>query len=505
MIPPPGYSAPPSFRITTFLVNLSILFILFIFHSFTGNLEASGSHSLNETICGFWKGPHPDLKHVNFIFHISSSDNGSLRGEGFWVNQGLYQAGFSLDSISLHSGHIHIRIPDWICRYDGEISESDNMITGKFDCSGEPTDSVLLQRINPDDLHGLFPEHLSSDGNFIYHYHKPSDEQNGLPGASLNEAGCSIETAEEMIRKIGEGDYGRIHSFIMIKNSRLVCEEYFYGFSRNVLHPLESVTKSITSLVFGIAIDRYKIGNPDISLLEYFPQYDSSDFVNIPRIRIRHLLTMTSGLSFDENRILFISDRIKYLLSCPSVNKPGADFNYNAGNTELLGAIIRQATGLYADQFARQYLFKPLGITEYRWDTYKQNGYPLCGGALWLRPIDMAKIGLMVLKKGRWKDRQIISEQWIEESTMPHVVTGIGSDRYGYQWWISDIPSGDRSYRLIWANGLGSQFIFIFPELDMIIVTTGGNWKDGNNGKSWDIFRLFEKYLSVLNSERNQQ
>lgn len=485
------------------IATICLLLIIFILPFHSCNPPAADTLILNEKIRGFWRGPHPELKHVNFIFHISSSSDEGLRGMGFWVNNGLYQSEFTLDSITLKAGHVKISVPDWECWYEGEFSLSPDIIAGQFCCPGEPPDSVLLERVEEKELVGLYPKHLFPNGSYVYRYRKPLIEENGFTDSSLIETGLWRKTLEKMVQNIGEGKYGRIHSFILIKNGELVCEEYFYGFKRDILHPLESVTKSITCLLIGIASDQNQISNMNDSFLNYFRDHIPEDVLKTPKVRIRHLLTMTSGLSFEEGKILSSRDRIKYLLQCGSVSNPGTIFSYNSGNTELLGAIIRNTTGFYADEFAKQFLFESLGITEYRWDDFRQNGYPLCGGALWLRPLDMAKIGLMVLQNGKWQGKQVVSEKWIEESITAHVETGIGSDRYGYQWWISDIVSGNQSHRLIWANGMGSQFIFIFPELDMIIVTTGGNWKNGNNGRSWDIFSMFTDYLLTLHRADN--
>ena len=153
---------------------------------------------------------------------------------------------------------------------------------------------------------------------------------------------------------------------------------------------------------------------------------------------------------------------------------------------------------MHADEYAEKYLFGPLGIQSYNWEAHKQDGtYPLTSGSLEMLPADMIKIGLLVLNKGMWNGNQVVSPGWLHESTMAHIESHIEGDYYGYQWWRISIESGNKQYDAIWANGMGSQFIFIIPELDMVIVTTGYNYEDE---KSWDIFEGLRDHLYLIES-----
>jgi len=465
---------------------------------FIGNLLYGQNENNNSGIVGFWQGPHPELKHVNFIFHIYESPDRSLIGKGYWVDHGLYHAEFPINRITFKRRDVAVKISDWGCVYKGRLARSNDLIRGGFQCLNEPPDKVIIKRVKKENLYGLFPEHLnSSNDSFTYHYKKPEQIDDDISTSSLVSSSLNPDVVSEIVRKIALGSYGRIHSFLIIKNGQLVCEEYFFGFNRDILHPLESATKSITSLLMGIAFEQNKNANVNDNISQYFPEFTDSLYEENP-VMVKHLLTMTSGFLFDENGMLHSPERLSFLLHSKRTASPGEKFIYSAGNTELLGGIIKKLSGKYADEFAREYLFEPLKINNFNWNTYNNNGYPLCGGALWLKPRDMAKIGLLVLNNGKWQGRQIIPESWIEKSTIPHIKTGIGTDSYGYQWWVSDIHSHSESFKLIWANGLGSQFIFIFPELKMVIVTTGGNWVGGNDGRSWDICNLFRDYLHLL-------
>ncbi len=472
---------------------------LFLFISIAFFTTVSASASKEQVrFAGYWQGPHPELDHVKFILNIKPSTRGRWTADGFWVDGKIYHSQFSLNVISITDQDIEVDFADWGCVYHGSLGDNGQKIKGEFVCTGEAPDSVTLIRANKSDYFGLYPEHLGTSGEFQYAYTVPSAITDGLPTGNLLDAGLSPVTIEKMVHNMALGKYGRLHSFLIIKNSKLVCEEYFYGFRRDVLHPVESVTKSVTSLLIGMAIDDQKISRVDDRVLNYFPAGDYPGLSSYENLKIEHLLTMTSGLAIDEREMIARPDRLVYLLHRRFKAKPGEQFSYNAGNTELLGAILKSATGLFADVLARERLFKPLHITDFQWHIYKQNGYPLCGGALALLPRDLAKIGMLVLQNGQWEGKQIISRSWIKQSTLGRIETGIDGDRYGYQWWVTTVKSGDRDFDLIWANGLGSQFIFIFPQLDMVIVTTGGNWEGGNNGRSWDIFDLFKAYLHEL-------
>ncbi|GAB4377179.1 MAG: hypothetical protein Kow0042_24530 [Calditrichia bacterium] len=398
---------------------------------------------------------------------------------------------------------ISFRIDSWGCIYQGKLSADCLTISGGFSCEGEPPDRVDLKRVSSDSLIGLYPVHLDTTGNYYYRYRQPQKKGDGLKTGNAKEFGLSPQILIQMVQQVGRCKYGRIHSLLILKDDHLVCEEYFFGFDSEVLHPLESVTKSVTSLLLGIAWGQGKIGSMEQLVHYWFPEYADLLRGTKHNIQLRHLLTMRSGLQFDEQGMLFNPDRMRFLLSSALVDTPGRNFRYSAGNTELLGAIIRRATGKPADLFAAENLFRPLSIRRFSWDIFKQGELPLCGGALWLRPRDMAKIGLLVLNGGRWQGIQIVPMEWIEKSTAPLVETGIGEDRYGFQWWVSQIESGKQSFRMVWANGLGSQFIFIFPELDLLLVTTGGNWDGGNGGRSWEIIELLKNYLQKLISKES--
>lgn len=434
---------------------------------------------------GFWEGPHPTDLNKKFYVRIALADSCTV--QGYWTEYGLYSSSFEIDSLHIQSNTISFYVPNWNCTYRGELSGQ--VISGGFACPGEALDSVRL--IKNDTIKAVLTEALPGclDSNFKYNCKTPPNLNDGLQVAhpqSQNE----LEFIDKLLPEILNGYYGRINSFLLLKNKRLVCEEYFYGYKRSTLHQAESSTKSITSLLVGIVIDKGFITDLNEPVADIL---DAQGFDQ--RITVKHLLSMTSGLEPNDADLINSEDRIKTVLSRQLNNVPGTVFQYDGGNTELLGAIIKKKTGEFADAFARKFLFEPLNISHYNWEFGKQNGYPCMAGSLLLTPREMIKIGLLVLNKGSFNEQTVISQKWIEKSTSFKTHTNISGDDYAYQWWNITLESEGEKYPCIWANGWGSQFIYIFPTLDAVIVTTGHNYEFD----SWAITSGIEKYLYLLN------
>jgi CubicO group peptidase (beta-lactamase class C family) len=219
------------------------------------------------------------------------------------------------------------------------------------------------------------------------------------------------------------------------------------------------------------------------------------------QIRLKDMLTMTAGMSWDESsfgygdprntslQAMLSPDPMRYILARPMVAAPGAAFAYNTGSSVALGQVIHKASGLAADKFAERHLFAPLGITDYYWAKVSGNVDDIVetSGGLFLRPRDMAKLGQLFLDGGRWRGKQIISRAWIDESTKNYMPAGtnlpawVQADGYGYQWWLGTFRSAgavggdDRAVRSYSARGRGGQFIFVFPDEQLVAVFTGLN------------------------------
>src|SRR5450755_518521 len=295
----------------------------------------------------------------------------------------------------------------------------------------------------------------------------------------------------------------KIHAVLVARSGRLVFERYFGGsdeipgrfsgrrvanvsFDADTLHDVKSVSKSVASLAFGIAINRGLIRSINEPIFSFFPELSDLRTPEKDHIQLVHALTMSMGLAWeeatpstgdennDEARMNRAADSCRYVLGLPVTAPAGQEFFYNTGALALMSAIIRKATGRPLDEFARENLFEPLGITPVEWD--RRKGDTDAGGGLRLRPRDMAKIGQLVLAGGRWNNRQVVSKSWIETSTTPKIKNTDGS--YGYLWWLGRSLLNGREVHWIAALGRGGQSIRIVPELDLVVVVTAGYYQD---------------------------
>jgi CubicO group peptidase (beta-lactamase class C family) len=295
--------------------------------------------------------------------------------------------------------------------------------------------------------------------------------------------GLDGKILSRLVRRIGKREDWRLHSLQIVRNGYLVVDKYFNGWSPDRVHTLQSDTKSITSLLVGIAIDRGEIGSVDDRVLDYFPEYRHVRNLDERKeaIRLRDLLTMRTGLDWSEadyekSPLKLLNDSredwLKFVLDWPMREQPGTRFEYNSGGVILLGGAVRNAAGMPLDRFAREHLFEPIGIRHVLW-VYGPDGVPHTGGGLSLRPRDMARIGYLVLRDGRWRDRQVVSEAWLQESLARSVSPpwGFGGrpTDYGYLWWL--LPN-EGEY-VITASGARSQWIFVVPKHDLVVVVTG--------------------------------
>jgi CubicO group peptidase (beta-lactamase class C family) len=290
--------------------------------------------------------------------------------------------------------------------------------------------------------------------------------------------------------------------------AKLVFEQYFSGyddpwgipegqfdFDATTKHDMRSVSKSVTLLLVGIAIDRKLIASVNEPVVKFFPEYSAQKTDGWDGITLRHLLTMSSGIKWDENRpwadpandepdLGKEADPIRYVLAKPIAAPPDTIWNYNGGGTDLLGNIIERVSGRPFAEFAREALFEPLRVSDWEWKKY-ENGKVSSAAGLRLRPRDAAKIGRLVLDRGAWDGRQIVPAAWLAQSVAPRFkAIGYfgGLFFYGYQWWLGRTLSGDKEVKWIAAMGLGGQRIFIVPDLDLVVATTSGLYTSPRQG-----------------------
>lgn len=340
----------------------------------------------------------------------------------------------------------------------------------------------------------------------------------GWPESSPAEQGVNAAVLDRLHTEFASGKHGYVDSMLVIRNGHVVYEKFYQHdydaafkaqpdqepgpynyydpdwhpyFERGPLHSMQSVSKSVTATLIGIAMQDGKIRDAGVTVDGYFDDYPAAD--KDPRraaMTLEHLLTMTAGIQWDEDSYPYTDPRNTcavmegsddwsgYVLSLPMAAAPGASYVYNSGVTVLLDHILYRATGDHALAYAEKQLFAPLGIKDYYW---KQTpaGETDTEGGLYLAARDLAKIGYLYARDGTWEGKRILPEGWVQEATAPRVDPGFGGEhwRYGYQWWL--VPYGEGELKYAWTGiGYGGQQLLVVPEYELIAVFTGWNIYD---------------------------
>lgn len=336
----------------------------------------------------------------------------------------------------------------------------------------------------------------------------PQTLNDGWEISEPDKAGFDKEKIEKLISNISN-ENSELNSLVISRHGKLIVDEYFNGYSPDSLQKIWSITKAITGTIIGIAADKGLLSEKD-SIYKYLTDYIPNSTISKGAITIEHLMTMTSGFEWVELggpksagfQLAYSNDWIAFTLNQPHTNVPGTTFNYSTGNTMLLAPIIKNATGQQADEFANDNLFLPLGITNYEWDTQSEfwtktqsgelpgakrpadidytkpfSDFSNTGTGLRMRPRDLCKIGQLYLNKGKWNEKQIVSEKWINETTQSH----FGNLDYGYHWRLMNFQNNSCYY----ATGFGLQRLFVFPKLDLVVIMTQHHYETMPQGEEW--------------------
>ncbi len=337
--------------------------------------------------------------------------------------------------------------------------------------------------------------------NAIYRYSPPENIGDGIEVSTLSEEGLDERKFIEMMEEVIAEPSNRIHSILVLKNNKLVFEEYFEGYAlsndpfgsdaewmtynRETDHYLASISKSITSILVGIAIDKAYINSESDKIVNYLPDYSDILTGDKAEITIEHMLTMTSGFPWDESTypighelndhtyLFNADDPIRWVLERPLEYAPGERWKYNSGTTNVLAAIVEESSGFTFEEFLDSKLFGPLGIEneDYLLIMFS-NGRTFASGGFYMSARELSKIGLLYLNEGVWNGNRIVSAEWVEKSHDGHVIfTGTYPfiDSYGYQWWRNTFEVQDKEYFTYFGLGWGEQVLFIFPDEDLII------------------------------------
>ncbi len=294
---------------------------------------------------------------------------------------------------------------------------------------------------------------------------QPPDIGDGWVRSVPAHQGLDQGAVQDILDRVGSRpEFQTVRGIVIVRHGTLVAETYFDGFTNTTLKNVHSVSKSVTSLATGIALDRGLIPSVDARLADLIPHY-AHRLAEAPknRLTLRHALTMTAGLAWDDTDQTFWNnpDSVDYVLTREVVAQPGAEFFYSSGLSHVIAEANNRASGQSHLAFVQRHLFGPLGIRTATWDP-DLSGRHWGGTGLRIRPRDMAKIGQLALQEGLWEGRRLVSREWIAESTRGQTAGIAGAPNYGYQWWIR--PRG----RYL-AHGYNGQYIGVDPEADVVM------------------------------------
>lgn len=335
-----------------------------------------------------------------------------------------------------------------------------------------------------------------------YVYNVPASVNDGWTTGSVEESGLDRARLEAMTDVVRTHPALNIHAILIERDGRLVYEEYFSGqderggrplgvvaFTRDTTHDVRSITKSVVSALVGIAHGAGFIPSLDAPLLDYFPEYTDLDQAQRRAITIRHALTMSSGLEWnedvpynnpknDEIAMDRSADPLRYVLSRQIVAAPGTSWRYNGGTTQLLGTIVQRATKRPLKEYAEEVLFSPLGISRFEWRG-NLAGIPSAASGLRLRARDVARFGSLYLHDGRWNERQIVPRDWVYESTRRRLTfPGQKTRGYAYQWWHTCYATRSGDVEVPTAVGNGEQRIFLLRAQQAVVTVLSGRYND---------------------------
>jgi len=361
-------------------------------------------------------------------------------------------------------------------------------------------------------------------------YHRPATLNDGWKTASAESLGVDSAALGRLTGTIRGWPELGVHAILIERAGHLIYEAYFDGFDErwgaplgrvsmtaSSKHDLRSVTKSVVSALAGIAVGEGAIKSLGQSVVQWFPEYQDLNTPDRQRVTLAHVLSMTSGLRWnedvpytnplnDEIRMTRDSLPLRYALSAPFALDPGADFNYNGGLTQVMASVIERATKTPIEDYARTKLFEPLGITDVEW-LGDLGGMPSAASGLRLRARDLAKFGSLYLHGGRWDGKQVVPEDWVALSTRrqfrfrprsgaPFELAGDagGEFGYGYFWWYNCYPTASGLVEARTAVGNGQQRVFVLPGLDMVVTILAGRYNDFTIGATLGS-RILREYV----------
>ncbi|MEE9364592.1 MAG: serine hydrolase [Cellulophaga sp.] len=463
-----------------------------------------------------------------YFYHVSLQQIGSNKFEGKW-NPFMLDNGLISDDILLSvennddgtfGAYTYFGDQRFRGAFSSEFKKKDNTLFFKDSNTGFLYRAILLK--NTIELEIYLSDALVTKTNLTrfeadweskisainqnrnQESNTPPQLNDGWVTKNIDDFGFNETQLLRLIDSVNSKKLVNTHCILIAKQEKLIFETYFDGFNANIPHDLRSASKSISSAMIGIAIDDKIIGSVDEKLYDFIPkayQYTKDSLKS--KITIKDLLTMNSGLDVNniasENYYQNSNNWLKTTLEAPMVKEPGTYADYGSANPFLLGVYLNERLEKPLEIYMDEKFFAPLGITNYINQTDDMEIAPYFGGGMLLTPRDMLKFGQLYLNKGIWKGKQIISEKWVKESFEKHVqLQDRNKNEYGYLWWHGTYIVDGKEITSIEARGAGGQFIFVIPELELVVVITSGNFR---NRKGNQPQKILKEYIlpAILN------
>ncbi|AEM70748.1 beta-lactamase [Allomuricauda ruestringensis DSM 13258] len=414
----------------------------------------------------------PEMIDTDYIvyleFHQDSTGKVQANIQSNKENRELH---FTIDEVLIEGNHIDFKITNDRFGISAVYDPEKKNIALTYGNTGGRRE-IQLKKLNDDELEGYLPK--SPHENYVYNI--PEAPDSTMQTASLEDVGIDRSLLDLMDPKNNK-NLEHIHSILITKDGKLVLEEYFHGYHREYIHDVRSAFKSMASLAMGRAMMKNDELNVENAILDYYPEYNIDD-VQKKNITVHHSLTMSTGIQLeDEDKMQWEHDDwVGHKLNLPMAHEPGDVYEYSSGGSNLLTGVIQKSVDTYLPLFIYEELLLPMEIHKFQMLTSPQ-GRGYLAGSFYMRPIDFAKFGLLVLNKGKWNGEPLISESWIEKSVTPHIKGSWPKNAdYGYLWRLLEREIDGKQMKTIEAWGNGGQFLIIIPEIEMTITITGGNY-----------------------------
>lgn len=401
-----------------------------------------------------------------------------------------------------------LRAGSAIGNISARLDNRSHTLTVSVEREGEAPSVVELRQHHPAFVAFEHPR-LDADGRVLNRYRYTLPQTSEWPVARASAQHVDEDILEQLVTRIVNDQEGQIDALLVARDGRLILEEYFFGNTVESLHTVQSVTKSVTSLLFGAMLAEHAEVSLDDPVYRFFPQYPRTQWIKQQYdVRLKHLLTMSANINWNEelpytdpansNTAMNASDDwLGYVLERSLSGAPGGQARYTSGLALLLGGVLKEITGEYVDAYAQQTLFRALGIDKFRWSA-APDGTRHTGGGLSMRALDLAKLGQLVLDQGKWRGQQIIPAAYLADSLRRLPLAAAPDDKehgYGYLWWLRTFREDRQTIDAVTGIGYGGQYLGVFPSKKLVVVIFASEYEPS---EAYDMDRSIRSVIQAL-------